>query len=66
MNPNTNAVETRINLFNAVCSRVNAKIVKTIIVNDGGTKSMEIILAAFFEKISVNLVMNFNNHLVKQ
>ena len=59
MNPNTSDVEIRINLLNADCSSVKAKIVKIIIVKEGGTKSIEIILAAFFVIRFFNLIRIF-------
>lgn len=67
INPNTSAAEIRINLLNAELSSVNAKIVKIIIVKEGGTKSIEIILAVFTEIRFFNLILgNVINPLFKQ
>lgn len=57
INPNIITVESRINLLAVTCSSVKANIVKIIIVKDGGTKSVEIILANFMEKEPVNFVI---------
>ena len=50
MNPNTNAVKIKTKRFNKVGSSLKAKIEKTIIVKEGGTNSVDIILAVFIEK----------------
>jgi len=46
VNPNRKATRIVITLFRESDSRTKANIVKTIIVNDGGTKRVEIILAS--------------------
>ncbi len=60
MNPNTNAVKIKTKRFNEVGSSLKAKIVKTIIVKEGGTNSVDMILAVFIENRLVNFeLFNF-------
>ena len=47
-------------------SRVNAKIVKMMMVKDGGTKRVEIILAVLVEIILLNFIQQFRNLLSDQ
>ena len=58
INPNNRAVEIRTNLFLAECSNTNAKEVNNIIVKEGGTKIVEIILAVFIEILLFNLIIH--------
>lgn len=47
-------------------SRVNAKIAKMMMVKDGGTKRVEIILAVLVEIILLNFIRQFRNLLSDQ
>lgn len=67
INPNTRAADIRMNLLKAVLSSANAKIVKIIIVKEGGTKRIEIILAVFTDISFFKLMLgNVINPRVKQ
>jgi hypothetical protein len=56
MNPNTNAFKIVTICLLGSDSKVKVKIVKMIIVNDGGTNNVEIILASLCEENKFNTV----------
>jgi hypothetical protein len=56
MNPNTNAFKIVTTCLTGSDSKVKANIVNMIIVNDGGTNSVEIILASLCEENKFNTV----------
>ena len=56
MNPNTNAIKIVTTCLIGSDSKVKTNIVKMIIVNDGGTNSVEIILASLCEENKFNRV----------
>ena len=57
INPNSRAVEIRMNIFRTECSKTNANKVNKMIVKEGGTNNVEIILAVFIESVLFNLIM---------
>ena len=56
MNPNAEAIKIVTTCLLSSDSKVKAKIVKMVIVNDGGTNSVEINLASLCEENKFNTV----------